>query len=125
MARYDGIHVPVSHLLGTGFKPRFLSRFCVPLMCDGTVDGLPAGFDAAPRPRFIPRHQVMESDEGVSGPARVPIRSAVGHGFYRLRYILEPRVAVHPRAFIEPVANDGPYELNNMWSTKSFHHSVL
>ena len=93
-------------------------------MREDGADGASSGFDSAPQSRTIPRSLVLRDSENVATPARVPIR-AYSKGFYRLKYLLEPRVSVHPLSFTEPVAQDGPYELNHMWTTKSFHHSML
>ena len=112
-------------MLGSGFKPRFISRFCIPLSGDQASDHVQVGFDAAPASRMVPRTRVLRDDSNTARPAPVPESPRYSTGFYRLKYLLEPRVAVHPRAFHESVPQDGPYELANMWSTGRFHHSIL
>ena len=120
---YDGVLVPVSQLLGPSFKSRFISRYCIPLFGDAGVDG----FDCAPASQAVPGQAVLRADfDGSITPhASVPEYPVYSRGQYRLKYVLEPRVAAHPNAFVQRVNRDGPYDIRNMWSTRSFHHSVL
>ena len=118
---YDGVSVPVSQLLGTAFKSKFISRFCVPLFGDAEA----AGFDSAPAPRNVPGHAVLRSTDTVSPTKSVSTYPVYSQGRYRLKYVLEPRVAAHPTAFNYRVNRDGPYDIRNMWSDRSFHHSIL
>ena len=111
-------------MLGVGFKPRFISRFCIPLTVDpqSTVS---SGFNSAPASRSVPHGHVLQAGTSVDRPAPMSARSMIARGMYRLRYILEPRVSVHPRSFSCSVPQDGPYEIANMWTNRPFHHSLL
>ena len=117
---YDGVHVPVSQLLGVGFKSRFLARFCIPVFGPAV-----SGFDSAPRPQHVPASSVLRTASEDSS-VQVPV---TGHessnGVYRLKYVLAPQIAVHPDAFVRSVPQDGPFPIQNLWSDRDFHHSIL
>ena len=114
---YDGVRVPVSQLLGVGFKKRFLTRFCVPLF--GT------GFNNAPGSERIPHGSVLRSSSSSADAALETSSVEYSTGNYRLKYILSDQVCVHPDAFHRSVPQDGPYPIRNLWTDRDFHHSIL
>ena len=114
--------VPVSQLLGVGFKPRFLSRYCIPLF------GNPAaasGFDSAPGSQHVPSTSVLRTAPENGLPEDLDETAEFSDGRYRLKYILAPQVAAHPDAFVRPITHDGPYPIRNMWTDRVFYHSIL
>ena len=120
MAEYDGIRVPVTQLLGVGFKTRFLTRFCIPLFDDDAP-----GFDSAPGSQYVPGTSVLRGSPDSTVRREPTRRVSNSYGVYRVKYVLTAQVAVHPDAFTRPVTDDGPYDIQNIWTTKSFHHSIL
>ena len=117
MRLYDGRLVRVSQFLGTTFRATFLARFCVP--------EFDSGFDGVPAPTIVPGRQVLE-ENAPSVPTeerhRVLRRN---QGYYRLRYSIEPRIAIDPSAYVRRVPNEGPYDLAHMWDSDRFHVSML
>ena len=116
MRRYDGQLVPISKFLGSGFRTTFLTRFCHP--------EFNSGFDGVPPPVEVPGEAPLEDGVSMnSSPAvEIPRRN---RGYYRLRYNVDPRVAINPDAYVRKVDDEGPYTISNMWTTERFHISML
>ena len=114
--------MPVSQLLGVGFKPRFLSRYCIPLFGDAAAT---SGFDSAPASQQVPSTSVLRSAPENELPEDLDETTEFSTGRYRLKYILAPQVAAHPDAFVRPITHDGPYPIQNMWTDRVFYHSIL
>ena len=87
--------------------------------------GVATGFDSAPASQRVPHDHVLRPDSRFNRPAPMTADSMRSHGKYRLKYILEPKISVHPRSFSCSVPQDGPYKISNMWSERTFHHSML
>ena len=117
---YDGVLVPVSQILGSAFKPKFISRYCVPLF-----DSKSTGFNSAPASRDIPGNAVLRPGQAAVTARPVSAFPKYSTGRYRLKYLLPPQVAVHPDAFTRRVFRDGPFDIQNMWSDREFSHSIL
>lgn len=108
--------VKVSEILGVAFRPVFLSRYCVP---DFQGDS-----DSGHMPKFIPGRLQLDGTAAEVPPANEN-SSKRNRGFYRLRYNLEPRVAIDPDAFVRNIPNEGPFNIANMWTDARFHSSML
>ena len=119
MRRYDGRLVRVSQFLGTGFRATFLSRYCIP--------EFDSGFNGVPPPVEVPGRQLLDQDQDVSASTGRDELTVLrrNRGYYRLRYAVEPRVAVDPSAYVRRLSNEGPYDIAHMWGTDRFHSSVL
>ena len=94
-------------------------------MADPDTNGGVSGFDSAPASQRVPHNHVLRPDSRFDHPAPMSAQSMRSRGKYRLKYILEPKVSVHPRSFSCSVPQDGPYNISNMWSDRTFHHSLL
>ena len=116
----DGVLVPVSQLLGSAFKSKFLSRYCVPLF-----DSKNTGFDSAPASLAIPGDAILRPGQSAVAPRVAPTYPVYSTGRYRLKYLLTPQIAVHPDAFTRRVFRDGPFDIHNMWSDREFTHTIL
>ena len=112
--------MPVSQILGVGFKARFLSRFCIPVFNPAA-----SGFDSAPRPQRIPASSLLREAHKSSTVHAPTSKIESSNGMYRLKYVLAPQVAAHPDAFVRSVPHDGPYPIQNLWTERDFHHSIL
>ena len=114
--------MPVSQLLGVGFKAQFLARYCIPLFGS---DPATSGFDSAPRSQRVPDSSVMRSAPAVSRSRAPTVPVERSYGMYRVKYVLSPQVAAHPDAFFRDVPSDGPYPIQNLWTDRAFHYSIL
>ena len=119
---YDGVHVPVSQLLGKGFRSQFLARYCIPLF---SSDPALSGFNAAPRSQHVLDSSVMRVAAAKDSSPVDSVLPEQSYGMYRVKYILSAQVAAHPDAFHRKVPQDGPYPLQNLWTDKEFHYSIL
>lgn len=117
---YDGNLVPVSQLLGSAFKSKFISRYCIPLFQESNT-----GFDSAPKSRIIPGTAVLRPGQTAVAPRPVVPFPCYSTGQYRLKYLLTAQVAAHPDAFNRRVYRDGPFDIQNMWTTRHFPHTIL
>ena len=107
----------VSHFLGSAYRPIFLSRFCTPVFG--------SGFDSVPDPVQVPGERMLNVATAVAPPRSEDSIVIRNHGYYKLRYNLDPRVAVCPEAFVRKVPDEGPYKIENMWTTDKFHSTML
>ena len=112
-----GEKLRVSKFLGSSYRSVFLTRYCVP--------EFGSGFAGVAPPTKIPGSRRLEVAHATVPSTSEQSDTIRNHGYYRLRYNLDPRIAVHPDAFIYDVPNEGPYHIENMWTTSRFHSSML
>ena len=106
--------------MGVGFKARFLTRFCIPVFSP-----VATGFNSAPHPQRVPASSVLRVAPDATTVDAPTSNHESSNGMYRLKFILAPQVAVHPDAFVRTVPQDGPYPIQNLWTDRDFHHSII